>query len=888
MRISLGYPCGKDVITSLWTYRYTATFQLENYIYCLIKLFSFSCNLCILFLFLCFSTTITVSILLYHVNCDALKSIKTTPCVLVIPERYSSEQQCGRVGQCDRPWCPETTSDGTLEDGLWNPCGNFSHTWNQRLSAQCGSGVCLPEEVTPGGTTCDMSAKQRGTAKGLVTKALRTLKRNVSEYNHDAVVKQLEVLKSTFDDFEAVHYQYHDSLSDEEEIKNSDAYYNLIEAEYIEVVSKANKWLIDSAAAEVPSDHDSSLSALCAYMSMPSISIDSFSGDPLLYKSFMSVFDETVHSKPVDDSLKLSRLLQFTEGEAKSSIRHCAIVGGSSGYQQARKILASRFGNGHLIAQRVIDNLKSGKPVVTPSDLQQLADDLSMASASLKSLNLFTELSNQRSIVDILHRCPSYVSSKWQRKALEKKADSGSYPTFDDFVKFIQGKAAESLDPIYGTDAMKPRSSKSDERGFNGNLSGNHYGGQNMPPCVLCKSPHTLFHCELFKAKKPVDRVALVRQHGLCFLCLQAGHNHLNCNKRYTCSVPGCGKRHTKFLHIDDQRFRGGTGNGNNTGNGAQGNTNGQNSTDANVGNANATSCNIYLPMIPIRINDDPRTFYCLLDSGSTNTLVDQSLVSILNLETNHVRYNVNSVSGKSRINKAVNVKISDLDGSQAVKLSNVLVVPDIPANLPEIKIDAARYPHLADLPLHVNSENVKASILIGLDNAHILLPHKVRCNPRGRNEPYATRTLLGWALSGPMDNIAPASMAAQVCATQLCNFQKSRDSIEDHVENLWKIEVNESRDQAHSYIDKQIHDMWERDTKLIDGHYHVPIPFRNSELDFPDNLSMVKRRLYLQKKRLDNTGLFDRYSEGIKQFIDKGFAERVPEDEISLDDGSV
>ena len=88
VRISLGYPCGKDVITSLWTYRYTATFQLENYIYCLIKLFSFSCNLCILFLFLCFSATITVSILLYNVNCDALKTIKTTTCVLVIPECY--------------------------------------------------------------------------------------------------------------------------------------------------------------------------------------------------------------------------------------------------------------------------------------------------------------------------------------------------------------------------------------------------------------------------------------------------------------------------------------------------------------------------------------------------------------------------------------------------------------------------------------------------------------------------------------------------------------------------------------------------------------------------------------------------------------------------------
>ena len=812
-----------------------------------------------------------IIITIISITTDELKNIKPTACVVVTtPAPYSIEQRTGL--DVFRPWelpSPVCTED---ECSSWKP---FNYP---------------PGTATPG----NMSSRERGTAKGRVTKAIRTLNREISAFDHDAVEKQIETLRSAFEDFEVVHDAHHESLTVETDIRDSDAYFNEIEQDYIAVVSKANKWLFQySRSAEDGSSNDTSLSTLCEYMSMPNISIDSFGGDPLMFKAFMSIFDETVHNKPVDDALKLSRLLQFTKGEAKSSIRHCAVVGGSSGYQQARKILSERFGDKHLIAQRVIENLKSGRPVVTPSDLQQLADDLSMASESLKSLDLFTELSNQRSMVDILQRCPAYVKTKWQRKALSKKSESGSYPSFDDFVGFIRDKAAESLDPIYGTDAMKPKSGRSNDRGFNGSLqgaNGRNSGGKSYPSCVVCKSSHSLFYCDQFKSMKPTDRLAVVRQNKLCFLCLQSGHGSLNCGKTYRCSVPGCGKRHTKFVHTDNQPSRGKQQNDSDTNgsNGALGSNNGTNGSDANVGHTNATSGNVYLPILPVRINDDPRVFYCLLDSGSTNTLVDQSLASSLNLQVNNVNYSVKSVSGKSHIDKAVSMKVTTLDGSQTVKLNNVLMVPDIPANLPSVKVNVSRYPHLADLPIHYSSVGVRAQILIGLDHAHVLVPSQVRANPDGKNEPYATRTLLGWALNGPVDGVASASMASQVCAAQVCDAEDFRNSIEDQVENLWHIEVDESRDHVNSQVDEQVLQMWDRDTELIDGHYHVPIPFRTVPLDFPDNFNMAKRRLYFQKKRLDKAGLTDRYSEGIQKFMDKGYAERVPEDEISLNDGSV
>ena len=68
-------------------------------------------------------------------------------------------------------------------------------------------------------------------------------------------------------------------------------------------------------------------------LSMPKLTIDVFTGDPLTYKEFMTIYDEVVDSKPVDSHMKLTRLLQFTSGKAKDSIRHCALIGGSRGYE---------------------------------------------------------------------------------------------------------------------------------------------------------------------------------------------------------------------------------------------------------------------------------------------------------------------------------------------------------------------------------------------------------------------------------------------------------------------------------------------------------------------------------------------------------------------------
>ena len=183
--------------------------------------------------------------------------------------------------------------------------------------------------------------------------------------------------------------------------------------------------------------------------------LEIFTGDPLRFNEFMALFDEMFHKKTFSDQIKLTRLFQYTSSVAKSAIRHTALMGGSRGYDQARKILKSRFGDPYIIANQTIENLKSGKAVSSPSEFQALADDLCAAKETLGELKMYSEIDNQLSIGQILNRYPRFVRQKWDRKALKEKRATGKYPVFKDFVVFTSDFASDMCDPLYGHESSR-------------------------------------------------------------------------------------------------------------------------------------------------------------------------------------------------------------------------------------------------------------------------------------------------------------------------------------------------------------------------------------------------------------------------------------------------
>ena len=95
-------------------------------------------------------------------------------------------------------------------------------------------------------------------------------------------------------------------------------------------------------------------------------------------------------------------------------------------------------------------------------------------------------------------------------------------------------------------------------------------------------------------------------------------------------------------------------------------------------------------------------------------------------------------------------------DPEESSPLSDVMVISDIPARYPPIKLDLKVCTYL-DLDLVKN-----ADILIGMDNAHLLKPIQVRSNQR-QKDPYAIKTVLGWFLCGS----AVSSMNSDIVTSQ-------------------------------------------------------------------------------------------------------------------------
>ena len=293
--------------------------------------------------------------------------------------------------------------------------------------------------------------------KAAITRHLGDLERLMSEEDVDGLAGKLETIKVSFGEFAKVHDQYQAMLVEDAAFDESEAWFAEAEQNYIRGVKAARAWLHkqsddddrdtdddgnDGKASEsgdtiVTVNESVEAKDLVNLLSIPKVEIDTFSGNPSDYHTFMAVFDETIGNKAIDDQMKLTRLLHYTAGHAKMAIRNCVIVGGSQGYKQARSILEDRFGNSHLVSQQIISDLKHGKSVSKGSDLLQLSDDLTTAVATLESLKMFSEIDNQRTILDILARCPPYVGAQWRTKALKTKQDTQSYPVFKDFVKFI-------------------------------------------------------------------------------------------------------------------------------------------------------------------------------------------------------------------------------------------------------------------------------------------------------------------------------------------------------------------------------------------------------------------------------------------------------------------
>ena len=79
---------------------------------------------------------------------------------------------------------------------------------------------------------------------------------------------------------------------------------------------------MNAAPSGQPSDMTTLLCEILKRQCAPEVELDTFEGDPLEFRYFMSSFEEVVENKVTDPKGRLTRLIQY-KGEAKDLIKPC-------------------------------------------------------------------------------------------------------------------------------------------------------------------------------------------------------------------------------------------------------------------------------------------------------------------------------------------------------------------------------------------------------------------------------------------------------------------------------------------------------------------------------------------------------------------------------------
>ncbi|XP_043958763.1 uncharacterized protein LOC122823332 [Gambusia affinis] len=211
-----------------------------------------------------------------------------------------------------------------------------------------------------------------------------------------------------------------------------------------------------------------------------------------------------------------------------------------------------------------------------------------------------------------------------------------------------------------------------------------------------------------------------------------------------------------------------------------------------------------------------------------------------------------------------------------------------------KMPVDLSNIPKQQDLDIwphmkHVHLPEIKAQVelLIGMNMPRALEPLEViRSEGDG---PFATKTVLGWTVNGPIDRefwertdgLSTVTMN-RISAVTLDNLWKQQFKM-DFPENSHEEQMGLSKE------DSKFLELTSKTVTLLNGHYNIALPLRDRDFRMPDNRIIAEQRALSLKKRLIRDKDFHKDYIAFKEdLLSKGYAKRVPITDLERSDGKV
>ena len=644
-------------------------------------------------------------------------------------------------------------------------------------------------------------------------------------------------------------------------------------------------------------------------LTLPQPDVPVFTGDPVEYCDFIRAFENLIERKTSSPSTRLYYLLQYTSGQVQDLVRSCLAMQEDRGYKEARKLLAERYGQSYKIATAYVDRVINGQPIRTEDGpaLQKFSILLTSCRNTLQEIGYLNRLENPEGLRKIVDRLPYPLRLKWRELVDAITQKEARDPNLKDITDFVEARSRVTNHPIFGKIQGEPSRSSSHKYGSDRSKRDARsfaVESQSKPPypptsnpekkilkCPSCNNSHWLSQCSDFRKLRLSDRLKFVRAKKLCLNCLVSGHFVQDCPKQSFCRIEGCTKKHSTFLHEKD-RPQEVTPSQPNQSNGAASTETNATATQVSNGyvqsgtfQASSVSSTVGLSIVPVKVKakgqDKKVLTYAFLDSGSNTSFCTDALLR--KLDAKGVKTTL-SLTTMQTANEAiecslVNLEVSDLSDHNVIELPMVYSRPSLPVSTNAIgtQEDVNRWPHLKGITI----PNIKAEIglLIGSDVPQILQPVEVRESKNGG--PFATRTVLGWVLNGPLGRRGPDEATA--------NFVDATANLSKQFEDYCNLEFNDSSYEpkmSMSQNDRRALEIMENTVKLSKGHYEIGLPWKNNPPCLENNKSQAESRLQPLKRRLQrDENLQKKYADFMDDLLRKNYAEKVTSANLSLKD---
>ena len=677
-----------------------------------------------------------------------------------------------------------------------------------------------------------------------------------------------------------------------------------------------------------------------------------FKGNPLEYPIWIKSFETFIERKTKDPSERLYYLGRYTAGEAKEAVSGLLTLDNGDAYQKAKNILTSRFGNQFMVADAFRKKINDWPKIVPNDGqgLRKFSDFLEHCNTAMNTIHYLNVLNDPDENQKILKKLPNYLVARWSRvvdrwvaeeeldeeqseetlQTAKNRAKVG-YPPFSEFCKFMKKEARISCNPVTSPQALKGEDKGNEERarsrfqlrerrspgaGAFATGSQEERGSYQKEKersnpkghaCLFCKDNHELDVCVPFLKLPLPERRKFVQVKGLCWGCLRWGHVQKECRRRKLCKT--CNGRHPSSFHDDSQRYM-------------DKNTNQENSESSSgnlicnmKGHVESASHSLIVP-VWLHHKDSPDKkimVYALLDDQSDACFVTEESLKKLGVNGPEIRLNLSTVLAEETITsqKITGLVVRGVNESTEIPLPRTYT-RNIPARRSQIPRPetARKWPHLRRIADHLMpyKDELDVGLLLGINCASAIKLREII--PGNDDDPYTKRTALGWGVigivrprdfknSGEDDCIGVnriITREVQFNQKKTCHFALKTHTKEIlspvQVKRMFELDFSEinTEEQTLSYEDRKfIKKTTEGVHQRSDGHYELPLSFKKEPIILPNNKQVALHRLSKLKRRLKTDGRYRKdYLAFMQEIVDRGYAERVPPEEVSLNNGQV